>query len=1172
MADINFEDIQPFVEGQGDTGKTAREKINRNFQKLKGFCDDSEKNISGLNAKTDSILKTLDNPTVETSKYQYDLYLTAGKTYYFKHISGDIGAICVGSSSTPLINNEWVAFTPNTSGYAYIYKSVKVETPVVLFTSSIATSLSESSKENVSNKVATLDIESTDTQYPTAKTVYDFIGKLANGEDIWSKKCVLSLVYGSNHYSRVDLYQGETIAAGTILKFRIKNAFGILTQFSICNDAWHIIAQNVVVENSNEQDLIVTLPENCTSFGLYVSSDYIEASGNVEVSYIIGYEKTVSQKLENVEKALGDATKSVAEISDKVNAKVDAKPGKNIFNNTSYTEGYYLWHQAGKERIIEQRSYGYSDYIAVEPNTSYKPNTSCQSTDVHFYDSERNFIGYYTLSSDVAFTTPDGCRFIRTSFELSKLNSFQIEVGEETTSYEAYSPISGYNLQLDEETKKRIENSAYFDFSNVRFVNVPNLISAVKSVRLWGVAQGYTYGLSYLSRKSNVGYQIFLNIFDSEGNRSGIFGKLSFTEENQDGATYGVIYRDDFTFYQAYHSDRNIIPSEVRILIDYSKIEYGGFVGSYKPTVSFLPISEKVCNNYPNPYTLLNDSGGGVEHIYITCSRDGMSGVDADFCGLHAVGDALTSISDASANKQYHLMIKGHFLYTNPKLVDDGGDFKYLEGDEPTPFWAKPYCSLEGIDYGQAILEVNLADGLDSGENGDFPYSEALGRYLDYTDYNPIYIRTSCLIRNLTIIGKNCRYSFHIETGRKDLSPNIDIQDCILIRRQDTKGYHSVMTIGELPHFNLRMTNCRFVNENKASLFGGHTPLHPITDGRDNCKIDFINCDFATAGTIGMSTHEYNRKDLFNFINCKFASGISMSVSANSTSVRSLGTLVKIKSSSSALPFYCNPEHATALRIRAMAGESSSVRFDNECSAFGIVSDVDNEGETPTERSTIITHGYEYKDDANGSNAWACGWRNVDATTGISMGIILGDCSSESKTLTVVINGTSYDVVFDTDLTNTENSDILNIINDVIEGVAVAELYNPEYEEFPEFGDMEYYITNGDNELIERGMGVVKTGLTTIRRAKSTDGYIDGISVDDIYPSQAGRIIKKGVLYWASEYYSTTRRRFAAKHTDATSIGFGSKISIDANNDGVFVVSDSSPVLKALSSDTVEIL
>lgn len=52
MADINFEDIQPFVEGQGDTGQTARAKIKRNFDKVAENLGDMIDDITELNAAT----------------------------------------------------------------------------------------------------------------------------------------------------------------------------------------------------------------------------------------------------------------------------------------------------------------------------------------------------------------------------------------------------------------------------------------------------------------------------------------------------------------------------------------------------------------------------------------------------------------------------------------------------------------------------------------------------------------------------------------------------------------------------------------------------------------------------------------------------------------------------------------------------------------------------------------------------------------------------------------------------------------------------------------------------------------------------------------------------------------------------------------------------------------
>lgn len=57
MADIIFEEITPYVEGEGDNGKTAREKINRNFDKLKGF-NDAVANITELQGRNEPIAFT----------------------------------------------------------------------------------------------------------------------------------------------------------------------------------------------------------------------------------------------------------------------------------------------------------------------------------------------------------------------------------------------------------------------------------------------------------------------------------------------------------------------------------------------------------------------------------------------------------------------------------------------------------------------------------------------------------------------------------------------------------------------------------------------------------------------------------------------------------------------------------------------------------------------------------------------------------------------------------------------------------------------------------------------------------------------------------------------------------------------------------------------------------
>lgn len=47
MADINFEHIDPWVDGQGDTGLTSRQKLRRNFEKIKAWMDSVASMLSG---------------------------------------------------------------------------------------------------------------------------------------------------------------------------------------------------------------------------------------------------------------------------------------------------------------------------------------------------------------------------------------------------------------------------------------------------------------------------------------------------------------------------------------------------------------------------------------------------------------------------------------------------------------------------------------------------------------------------------------------------------------------------------------------------------------------------------------------------------------------------------------------------------------------------------------------------------------------------------------------------------------------------------------------------------------------------------------------------------------------------------------------------------------------
>lgn len=634
-----------------------------------------------------------------------------------------------------------------------------------------------------------------------------------------------------------------------------------------------------------------------------------------------------------------------------------------------------------------------------------------------------------------------------------------------------------------------------------------------------------------------------------------VTGGAYYTQSHKVSSTAVHFYDADFNYLSAASAPTTFQAPEnasfVRVSVPLSwvnafQLEAGQSATDYEP---YNPVAQYGISNQQD----------GLQKIYLTCKREGTSGVDADFCGLNAIGDAVNSITDASEDKQYYILIDGHFCFKNPKMVADGGDFKYMEGGEPTPVIAKKWVHFIGIDKTRAVVEVSLDDNLAS---SDFPSGKT------FTDYQPIYVRTSSHIKNITFVGKNVRYTSHIENNN-DNGVNIHFEDCVFISKTSTKGYKSCMTIGEIPYFNLVIDNCDFINENGSTLIGGHGPLHLVTDGRENCNIQVNGCKFMTEGIIGIGVYNYNRKDQMTFRGCQFHTNARTESTSNDGSQRPIGTLIGMRFDTPALSYRNVIYSVCGLRISTTTGSGSSVRIDQTCTAFGIIGNANEPTQEILPYSAIKEYGYEYKDDPNGSHAYACGWVNIDPTTGTSLADILGDCSTINKTLSLTINGTGYNVVFNTDLSSASNADVIALINAVIGNVATCDTFNPERYQYPDFSDMEYHIQNGDSALIQSGMGVVFTDIGVMRRAKQTDGYIDGIAIDAVYPGQKGRVVMRGKFY---SVYDTSPIYYARIYPTLSSLSYGQKISIDPNNDGQFVKSDAVPVLKALSNMRVEII
>lgn len=964
-----------------------------------------------------------------------------------------------------------------------------------------------------------------------------------------TEKKSVDVVVGQVLTSYRNLYNDVSLPIGSFIKIKLIKVTEYLSQFQIVNESGSILT--TISSFSNGDEFVIMLPTSTTKIGLYIGNgDYVIASGAVELEFTVNYQSSVSYQISDLPNMRSNLIKKVA-----------LGTGKNLFDKNVIDSGYYLY----RGRVLEQSSYRTSYYIEVKEQTYYTQSPQQNNVSVHFYDKNLRYIGY--SDNPGTFQTPSGTKFIRTSMIAASLDSTQIEEGQEATLYEVYNPLFKYSASLVDVQQNvlfNLKSSLLKDGTNNDFVNVKKAIS---NVRIWGLQNGSVFGISYINTQITTSKgQLFFNLITSDGTNYKCHYMFDNSIINNNGSTYFTIYRDNLSCYPSDYN-KSVLPSEIRLSIDFSKIG-ADHVGFYNPNTAYLPFSELVCNEFENPYTLLNE--GGSSDVYITCKRIGTSGVDADFCGLNAIGDAVAAITDAGEDKQYYIMIEGHFLFTDPRMVEDGGDFKYKDGGEPSIIIAKKYIHFVGVDKSRAVIEVNLDASLVPNTT-DFAPKDG-GGYLDFTDYQPIYIRQSCHAKNITFIGTNDRYTVHVETNNIDKGLDIHFENCDIISRVSTKGYKACMVVGEVPYSRIKMENCNFINDNNSfncTLFSGHTPLSNITNGRENCSVEFDGCYFMTVGNIGLGTYNYNRKDVEIFKNCSFHPLVNIVATSNSSSRKIIGTLVDQRFSNNPLPFHTKLGNVYGLRVTTTVGDTSSVRFDKDCSAFGIIGDVNDETVVTLPWSATKQYGYEYKDDANGSHAYACGWINVYN----SLGTLLGDCSITSKTLRIIINGTNYDVDFTTDLTNESDENIIDMINDVISAVAICDTFDPEANVYPQFDGEDFFITNGDSSVIERGMGVVKTSYNVIRKAKQSDGYIDGIAVDTIYPGQVGRIITKGKLWSNNSNDANHTYHYLNINPIITSgLSYGVKLSINPNEDGKFVISNSAPVLKCIGNQIIEII
>lgn len=109
---------------------------------------------------------------------------------------------------------------------------------------------------------------------------------------------------------------------------------------------------------------------------------------------------------------------------------------KNLFNPNTATPGFYV---SSGGVLSTSTSYFVSDYIPVDPNTTY---TRPRPEQMAFYDANKTFITGLGNNVPASFTTPSNCAYVRINDQISNIANYQLEKGSIATPFVPYS----YNL------------------------------------------------------------------------------------------------------------------------------------------------------------------------------------------------------------------------------------------------------------------------------------------------------------------------------------------------------------------------------------------------------------------------------------------------------------------------------------------------------------------------------------------------------------------------------------------------------------------------------------------------------------------------------------------------------------------------------------------------------
>ena len=522
------------------------------------------------------------------------------------------------------------------------------------------------------------------------------------------------------------------------------------------------------------------------------------------------------------------------------------------------------------------------------------------------------------------------------------------------------------------------------------------------------------------------------------------------------------------------------------------------------PTHYGLNIIDKNAFNIQHTREVLSlfNSNVGAKEIKVSATEN----------GNNAIQNAINSIT-ATKESPVNIRVKAGIY-----KAENSTDYT-ANGNYPAFILAKDNVNIIGDSAEDCIIWAEL------------PYNDAsinrpIARHMHQTIYN---WADNSTFENLTIVAKNIRYAVH-QDNPNEANKTRYYKNCNF-RFLGNKGFLAALGIGTYSGSRTYVDGGGSFSEYTAPF-----ACHNNQKFEKPSVWSFKNHTFSTVEqsvVIDMQNSGSLISDIAHFENCSVEGGFIFKYSNVYIYTPNLNDSYnhanwKITGSGNNPMCFVNAVLGKGLKVEANT-VGHKVRFDTNSSAYPlIIANNKNYFGNLGHPERKIQDKYIVHDYYSMLKSYAIGCMSIQeddypygtTTSQDRLGLRLGDCSTVNKTLGIIINNITYNVVFDKDYTALTNAQIIAEINNVISGVGIASEYIIGRDYYAEFTDVNYTLRNNSSEVILKGTLVSRVG-TGVKKATTGD-IVFGIAIDDIGPSWKtgegvyygfGRIIKKMIFH-----------------------------------------------------------